>query len=173
MNRKSLVSLVLAAGMAMAMTAPAHAADLTNLSGQHCDGGGTWHFVNNQTGGASLSGLLNVCFDPAPCGTAIPASAINRNTQHFYVTTTASATLVGASTDLPGRLQLSDYTCEEVCVPEKGGEVCDGRDNDCDGQIDEDGVCACVPDSKSEICGDGRDNDCDGVIDNPEICNKK
>jgi hypothetical protein len=43
-------------------------------------------------------------------------------------------------------------------------EVCNGQDDDCDGQVDE-GVCSnCVP--SPEVC-DGCDNDCDGVIDNP------
>jgi len=59
-------------------------------------------------------------------------------------------------------------------------EVCDGTDNDCDGQIDEgfdrdgDGITACAGDcddgdaavnsGAEEIC-DGLDNDCDGWID--------
>jgi hypothetical protein len=43
-------------------------------------------------------------------------------------------------------------------------ESCNGLDDDCDGQIDEDNVCgACVP--SPEVC-DGCDNDCDGLIDN-------
>jgi hypothetical protein len=39
-------------------------------------------------------------------------------------------------------------------------EVCDGDDNDCDGDIDED---CCV--AASEKCGDDADNDCDGASD--------
>jgi hypothetical protein len=110
MNRKSLVSLALAAGVATAMSAPAFAAELENLSGQSCDGAGTWHFVNNQTGGASVGGTITAYFDIGSYTNG--ASAINRNNQHFYINTTGAATLTGAITNLPGRLVLSDYTCE-------------------------------------------------------------
>ena len=47
--------------------------------------------------------------------------------------------------------------CATDCVPET--EVCDYRDNDCDGEIDE-GCEGCGP----EIC-DGIDNDCDDLVD--------
>ncbi len=41
-------------------------------------------------------------------------------------------------------------------------EICNGLDDDCDGQIDEDGVCdGCIG---FELC-DGKDNDCDGRFD--------
>jgi len=43
-------------------------------------------------------------------------------------------------------------------------ETCNGKDDNCDGQVDEGGVCgACV--WSREVC-DGCDNDCDGIVDN-------
>ena len=52
------------------------------------------------------------------------------------------------------RCELTTNTCVSTCVPSL--EVCDGRDNDCDGQVDENAT--------SEVC-DGVDNDCDGQVD--------
>jgi hypothetical protein len=68
-------------------------------------------------------------------------------------------------------------------------ETCDGQDNDCDGQVDEDLVRGCTnacgsgqetcsagtwgsctaPASNTEIC-DGKDNDCDGTVDETCAC---
>ncbi|MCP4601239.1 MAG: SUMF1/EgtB/PvdO family nonheme iron enzyme [Proteobacteria bacterium] len=42
-------------------------------------------------------------------------------------------------------------------------EECDGLDNNCNGEIDEDGVCECLS-VEDEIC-DGYDNDCDNLTD--------
>ncbi|WP_232537427.1 MopE-related protein [Cystobacter fuscus] len=71
-----------------------------------------------------------------------------------------------------------------MCMyPVSESEVCDGKDNDLDGETDEDGfggtVClqdggaATSPDAGgdgglscgAEICADGQDNDCDGAVD--------
>jgi hypothetical protein len=69
----------------------------------------------------------------------------------------------------------SDTTCcvndgnpNSACAALQPGaprtEVCNNQDDDCDGLIDEDGVCqACTP--TAEVCN-GRDDDCDGVADN-------
>jgi len=79
-------------------------------------------------------------------------------------------------TGLPGECALGNYTCENGewgCRPVTGGsvEVCDGRDNDCDGQVDEDlrnacGFCGEVP---AESCN-GLDDDCDGLVDDGDLC---
>ncbi len=60
-----------------------------------------------------------------------------------------------------------------VCVPDHQPEeeVCDGFDNNCNGEIDEGLVNACgrcgpVPE---EECN-GEDDDCDGVVDEGELC---
>jgi len=99
-----------------------------------------------------------------------------------------------AAVDGNGDAIPSDGNGGDACVPD-GTEICDGHDNDCDGQIDEDTaqdplpqvgtvcgsdvgectkgqlqcimgelVCSGNPPT-AEIC-DGKDNDCDGVDDN-------
>ncbi|MDD9943598.1 MAG: MopE-related protein [Myxococcales bacterium] len=65
---------------------------------------------------------------------------------------------------------LDDPCCAEKCLaPRPRAEVCDHRDNDCDGRVDEGtrrnrcDIRSCEATPK-EIC-DGRDNDCDLLVD--------
>jgi MYXO-CTERM domain-containing protein len=87
---------------------------------------------------------------------------------------------------------LAGVTCNETGL--SGLEVCNGMDDDCDGQTDEDlgsytcgfGLCRitvdtciagqpqeCVPAEAPEenetTCDDGEDNDCDGLIDEDDV----
>jgi hypothetical protein len=99
--------------VALAIPTAALAATLTNGSSQTCGDSATWHFVNNQTGGAA-AGTLTATFN-TPSGTLVittGATTVLNNTQHFFVSTPGAATLVTASTNLPGRLQLSDFECD-------------------------------------------------------------
>jgi hypothetical protein len=101
-----IAALIVALGIPTA----ALAANLHNGQGSTCDGIATWHFVNNQTGGAA-PGTLTAIFSTGTVTTG--PSAVNSNVQHFIVQTTGDVTLVNASTNLPGRLVLSDLTCDE------------------------------------------------------------
>lgn len=105
-NRKTLV---LGAAVALVtISSPAVAATLSNGSGQSCgDAVGVWHFVNNQTGGAA-PGTLTATFTDGSVWVVGPA-AVNQNVQHFIVE--SDGTLSTASTNLPGRLVLSDFSC--------------------------------------------------------------
>lgn len=102
------VATGLSAGAAMAAT-------LSNASGQTCGSGfvGTWHFVNNQTDGAA-AGTLTANWDSGNMCITGPTK-VNQNVQHFHCT--ATGTLLSASTTLPGRLVLSDFTCTDIKEP--------------------------------------------------------
>ncbi|MBS3142856.1 hypothetical protein J4464_05720 [Candidatus Woesearchaeota archaeon] len=85
-----------------------------------------------------------------------------------------------------GQACSASGVCQSTCTPTT--EVCDGRDNDCDTQVDENlgsttcgqGICAhaqqnCVSGQSqtcnplqgagTEVCSDALDNDCDGQVD--------
>jgi MYXO-CTERM domain-containing protein len=54
-------------------------------------------------------------------------------------------------------------TCTDIVPPTGTTEVCDGKDNNCNGFVDENLSCqGCIP--LPEVC-DNKDNDCDGQID--------
>jgi hypothetical protein len=123
MNIKRQLHTVVAITLGLASSA-ALSANISNLNGQTCgDATGTWHFVNNQTGGAG-PGTLNADWSSGNHCTTAP-SAVNQNSQHFYCT--ASGALTGASTNLPGRLVLSDWSCQDIKEP-----PCDPKKQKCE-----------------------------------------
>jgi hypothetical protein len=98
----ALVAVAVPQARAQATLNPSHI-------GTTCNGNGTWHFVNNQTEGATSAGTLTVSFS---CGTAeVRATVVNRNLQQFFVVTSGNCTLLGATSNLPGNIQLSDLNC--------------------------------------------------------------
>lgn len=131
MSKKTWLAAIAAAMGLWAGTAGA--VPIGNLSGQSCGSfTGTWHFVNNQTGGAG-PGSLSATWSSGNTCTASPSKVLG-STQHFYCT--ASGTLLGASTNLPGKLVLSDFSCDNVEPP----PPCDPKTQ----------VCTCDP--KTQIC---------------------
>jgi hypothetical protein len=118
---------LLAAAITLGITGVTLAATISNISGQSCGTDtGLWHFINNQTGGAP-AGVLTATWSSGDTCT-VSASKVLGNTQHFNCV--ASGTLLSAVTNLPGRLVLSDFSCESKepppppppCDPKK--EVC-------------------------------------------------
>ena len=105
--KKLFVALALLTALAIPVAAVG--ADLHNGVGSSCAPDiGVFHFVNNQTGGAA-AGSITVTFDNGDVVTTGP-SKVNQHTQHFIVE--SDGALETAETNLPGRLVLSDFSCE-------------------------------------------------------------
>jgi hypothetical protein len=104
--------LFVIAALIVGLTVPvaAYAADLNpNQENQFsCPYGGTWHFVNVQTGGATAAGYFTVNFTGGDVSGY--ADRINRRNQHWTISGTG--TLTGAESNLDGFIVLSDYTCK-------------------------------------------------------------
>ena len=92
-------------------TGIATAATMTgNGLGSSCATPGDWHFVNNQTNGAGPGTLTATIGGVVYSGVA--PSQVSANNQQFWIYD-APGTLTAASTDLPGRLVLSDLLCDD------------------------------------------------------------
>jgi hypothetical protein len=118
MNIIKKTLMVAALSMGLAFTAgSSFAAELSNGIGTRCIGIGDWHFVNPQTGLDAPQGTITV--DLGSCGTVSASSdQVNNRMQHFRLTGIAGdCTLLGASTDLDGKLVLSDYDCDDKKEP--------------------------------------------------------
>ena len=114
MKKRYLVTGIAAALMGGA----AYAVSISNLNGQSCgDFSGNWHFINNQVTGGLVGTLTATWSSGDSCVVAASQYNPSKTTQHFNCT--ASGTLVSASTNLDGKLVLSDFTCTTKEEPPK------------------------------------------------------
>lgn len=116
MRRRLIVTLAMTFALSVVMAVPVGAADLHDAhedTQATCGEGylSVWHFVNNQTQ-RSAAGALDVDFSDGNL-TGVAPDKVNRNVQHWTVRAGGNAKLFDASTNLPGRLVLSDLSCEE------------------------------------------------------------
>ena len=105
---------------AVAAVGVGYAADLhTPHLGSSCPTGfvGTYHFVNNQIPEGATTGTLNASWNSGDT-CEVTAYKVLSHVQHFRCTEMLG-TLISASTDLPGKLVLSDYSCVRIkkCDP--------------------------------------------------------
>jgi hypothetical protein len=110
--RRRLVTLATAAMVALALAVPAGATDLqTSHVGTSCEHGGTFHFVENGTGG--VESTLTVTFSNGDVFTGTPDKS-NNGTNHWWVSSGAGATVTSASTDITAnKLVISDFECRD------------------------------------------------------------
>lgn len=103
-------------GLVLAISAAVLAAVLNpDHTGSACNGEGSWHFVNPQTGGNYATGTLDVFFIGCPDQLGVTPSKVNQNNVHFDVVTNGDCELEDAESTLPGKLNLSHL----ICTPEK------------------------------------------------------
>ena len=109
--------------------------------------------------------VVGVC-TPVSLGT--PSLTIRVNVAGQSVETTLSYAVGSLNGDVAGCdagavAGLFDETCDPFEGAAQQDSTCDGLDDDCDGEVDEDF------ERKAEVC-DGLDNDCDGAVDDLAEC---
>lgn len=117
MNKRFWAPLALAA---IGTASTAYAADLhTPHLGSSCPAGfvGNYHFVNNQIPEGEPTGTLTASWNSGD-SCVVDAYKVNLHNQHFRCTDMLGV-LTSASTNLPGKLVLSDFTCTRIkkCDP--------------------------------------------------------
>ena len=101
-------------GLVAALAIPAAAVSAT-LHGPHqgvytCSAGGTWHFVQNQTGGSQVDNTLTAEFSITGNVVAVQDKVTPGGTYHWTIS--GAGTLVTATTTVAaGKLVLSDFSC--------------------------------------------------------------
>ena len=105
---------------AFAAVGVGYAADLhTPHLGSSCPPGfvGNYHFINNQIPSGSFTGTLTASWNSGDTCDVL-AYKVLEHTQHFRCTDMLGV-LTSASTDLPGKLVLSDFSCTRIkkCDP--------------------------------------------------------
>jgi hypothetical protein len=109
----------------------------------------------NGAAGANQCATGFVCNNPGGPGFCVPSCTVG----------TGECQVTGVK-KCSGACCVNDgsATCTPLTAGTGATEICNGKDDNCNGIIDDPPVCqTCNP--TSEVC-DGRDNDCDGIIDN-------
>jgi hypothetical protein len=109
-NMRKFILLVVAL-VALAIPATAVAVTLHEPhEGLGCEGGGTFHFVANQLGGAT-TGTLDATFSSGDVIIDMSPTHTTRGTLHW--TLEASGTVTSAESSVGGKLVLSDFECDD------------------------------------------------------------
>jgi hypothetical protein len=110
--RKFIAGVAFVAALAIPASVTAASLHAPHL-GSGCPTGfvGTFHFVNNQTGGVQTPGTLTATIGGVTY--VVTAYQVNQNVQHFLIEDAAGAISAASTGALPGNLVLSDLTCTE------------------------------------------------------------